>query len=481
MKSLKLNFLYNSIYQILIIILPLITAPYISRVLGPEGIGVYSYTYSIAYYFVLVAMLGVNNYGNRSVARVRDNQEKLNNVFSQIYYLQFSIAIISTITYLFFCLNETTTSRVASLLQIFYVISAAFDITWFFSGLEEFGITVARSIVVKIVTVISIFLFVKDQNDTLIYVFIMSFSILVNQLIVWPFLSKKVKFQKPNLREILSHLKPNLILFIPVVAVSLYKVMDKILLGNMVTVEAVGFYESAEKVINIPMGIITALGTVMLPRTSNLVSQGKNNESLALIRKSNLFVAVLSMAMCSGISSISNNFVPVFFGPGYDQVVDLLIGLSITIPFISCANVIRTQYLIPRSLDKSFITSVISGAIVNLILNLIFIPKYKALGAVIGTIVAEIVVCLIQLISVRKVLKLKNIIKDFFICGLSGAGMYFIVRKISLWPINSILCLILQILLGAISYFIILFFLLLLFGYKNEIKEIFKILKFKRN
>ena len=258
MKSLQKNFLYNVLYQILLVILPLITAPYISRTLGATAVGVYSYTYSVAYYFLLIAMLGIGNHGNRSIAAVRDDRKKLDKTFSSIYSLQvitFSIAILAYAIYLVLFVKD---NRLIVLLQLIYVTSGLFDIGWLFFGLEQFKLTVARNTLIKISTVVLMFVFVHKPSDLWKYTLIMSAGTLFSQAYLWLYVKKYVSFEKCSVKEITSNIKPVLILFIPVLAYSIYKVMDKIMLGNMSSYDQVGFYNNAEKIINIPMGIITA-------------------------------------------------------------------------------------------------------------------------------------------------------------------------------------------------------------------------------
>ena len=295
MSNVKKNFIYNIMYQILVMILPLITAPYIARVLGTEGVGIYSYTYSVAYYFVLFAMLGLNNYGNRQVAKVRDDKDKLSKTFISIYCMQLitsAIMILCYIIYLMFFIKENLN---IAIIQIIYLISTAFDINWFFFGLEKFKLTVTRNTIIKILTVICVFIFVKTRDDLYKYTLIMSIGTLISQLMIWPFVKKSVKFVKISIKDIFKHIKPCLILFIPVIAVSLYKIMDKVMIGNMSTMEQVGLYENSEKIVNILTALITALGTVMLPKISNLLANGEKEKSKQYIEKSMEFTIISSV------------------------------------------------------------------------------------------------------------------------------------------------------------------------------------------
>ena len=397
MKSIKKNFMYNVAYQILLILLPLITTPYISRVLGSDGVGTYAYTYTIANYFMLAAMLGVKNYGNRSIAAVRDNKELLGKTFWQIYGLQFWCSIIVLAAYLIFVFVFEKDYRTIALIQGIYVFSGLLDISWFFFGMEEFKITVVRNIVVRLISLACIFIFVRSSADLWKYTLIMTMGIFCSQGYLWFYIRRFVNWCRPNRKDMQKHLRAELVLFIPIIAVSLYKMMDKIMLGQMSTITQVGYYESSEKILNIPLGVITALGTVMLPRMSNLAAKGKIEESRKYIYNSMIFAMFLASAMMFGIAGIAEDFVPLFLGEGYLSCIGLLHVMAPTIPFMAWANVIRTQYLIPNREDRSYIISVILGAVVNLVVNSMLIPRMAAMGAVIGTVCAEGSVCVCQI------------------------------------------------------------------------------------
>ncbi|WP_276210898.1 flippase [Heyndrickxia coagulans] len=452
MASVKKNFIYNSAYQILTIILPLITAPYISRVMGPSGVGTYSYTYSIANYFVLLAMLGVNNYGNRSIAMVRDNRAKLSETFWQIYYLQLFLSLIMAVLYIGFISLFDVNNFLIYILQFIYVISVAFDINWFCFGLEKFKLSVTRNTIIRLLITSAIFIFVKTNNDLWIYTLLMSLGTLVSQLVIWPFVLKNVDFVKPNFSKIKNHIKPNLILFIPVVAVSLYRIMDKIMLGLMSNTAEVGYFANTERVINIPMGLITALGTVMLPRMSNLAVNGAYEKSKDYIEKSMLFVVFLSSALSFGLAGISTIFAPWFFGEKFSEVSNLISYMSPAIIFSSWASVIRTQFLIPNCKDNIYIISVISGAVINILINLFLIPSYGALGAVIGSLFAEATVCFLQTIMVGKELYFIRYFKKSIIFILFGGIMFICIRNLSALVIKPVFTLLIQIFFGAVIY-----------------------------
>lgn len=230
--------------------LPLFTSPYISRVLGAEGLGINSYYYSIANYFVLFAMLGIKNHGNRLISTVRNDKEKLNKEFSSLLILHIVASAFILIFYILFCLFFVESeNRIYALIQGIYVIAAVFDINWLFFGLEQFKLTVTMSSIVKILTFASIFLFVRQKSDLWIYALIMALGNAISQSLVWLYLKRYVKIVKIKLNDMKEHIKPLLVLFIPVLAISIYKIMDKIMLGQITSKTEVGYYENAEKII----------------------------------------------------------------------------------------------------------------------------------------------------------------------------------------------------------------------------------------
>ena len=275
---------------------------------------------------------------------------------------------------------------------------------------------------------------------------------LAGQLILWKFLREKIKFIKVSLNDIIAHIKPNLILFIPVIAISLYKIMDKIMLGSISSVTEVGYYENAEKIIGIPLSLITALGTVMLPRVTNLISRGSIEEVNKYICKSIKFVMFMSFAMCCGLIAVGYNFAPLFFGNEFKKTGILIMLLAVTLLFLSFANVIRTQYLIPKEKDKVYIVSVCLGALINLIMNFIFIPIYGSIGACFGTIAAEFIVMFYQTMSVRKELPIYNYIKNILPFIIKSLVMLAIIYPFNFLEINDILRLSIQVSLGCVIY-----------------------------
>lgn len=450
MKSIKSNLLFNTSYQVYAFLLAIIIRPYISRKLGVEGIGVYAYANSIANYFVIFAMLGIANYGNRSIAAIREDKNKLSATFSSIFGMQFITSFIAIIIYIIYIIFFSA-NRYVSAIFLLYVLSSLFDITWFYNGIEEFRFVAIRNICIKTSITLLIFIFVKDANSVLEYCMIQAMATLVSQIALWTRLKKYVRWTSPSMKEIISHVRPNLILFIPVVAVSLYKIMDKIMIGLLSTKVEVGFYESAESLVSIPVMLISSLGIVMLPRMSNLYAKGDENAATKYIELSFIVSVFLSASMAFGIMGVSKEFVPIFFGEGYNKCILLLQVLLPSCIFLAIANVVRTQYLIPQKMDKVYIVSVLSGAFINMLANYLLIPIIGSLGASIGTLLAEISVCFVQLFYVWNKIDVALYIKKAVPYVMSGILMYIMLVNVHL-GINTIIQLVIKVVVGFILY-----------------------------
>lgn len=422
MVSENKNFLMNVAYQLLSYVFPLVTVSYVSQCLGVTNIGTYSYTYSTVYLFMLLGMLGINNYGNREIARVRDDKQACSFIFFSIYKLQLLTVGLASIGYVIYIQCIVSEYEKLFWLQAIYLFSACLDVNWFYFGLEKFKLTITRNCIIKVASLILILFFVRTEADLAQYTVIMAGSTFLSQLYLILILHRYIVNVHTTLHDSLHHLRGCCILFIPVLAFGIYRVMDKTMLGAMATVTELGYYENAERLINIPISIINALGTVMLPRMSYLL-KNHSVESTKAIYASMKLALLLSCMMAAGIFLVSNDIVVVFFGYDFYKSGEIIRILSITILASAWANVIRTQYLIPSGKDTIYVISTIGGAVVNLLLNIVLIPQYGAYGACLGTIAAEYFVMIYQTVKVRKVLEIKRYFnlawKDLVIsCGI---------------------------------------------------------------
>ena len=479
-SRIKANFIYNFSYQILTIILPLITAPYLARVLGANLVGIYSKTHAMAHYFYLFTILGVNNYGNRLISQVRDDRKKMSTAFWEIYSFQAVTSAVVTILYVVFCLSFEYEYKTIYLLQGFYVLSGLFEINWFCFGLEKFRLTTLRSTVVRIAVLACVFIFVRDKGDLWKYTLILALSTIISVLTVWPFVIKHVDYVRPTLEGIRKHIKPNLMLFWPVIAISLYNIMDKIILGYFSTNEEVAFYSYAERIVTIPTTLILALDNVVMPRMSNIFAKNKTEQAEKLMGIVMLFAMFLSSAMTFGLAGVADVFAPWFYGKEFTRCGLYILLLSPTILFKGWAGALRTQFIIPTGRDKIYIISLTSGAVVNLILDFALIPSMDGVGAIIGTLAAELTVAIIQFAMCRNDVPLKEYFKNGVSFIIIGIGMFFCVEMIGKLGLSAFPTLIIQVCIGAVIYVICSFAYMILTKQPVLVNEGLKVLGIKQ-
>lgn len=446
------NYIYNLSYKIFSLLTPLITAPYLARVIGTEGVGVISYTYSIAFNFSLIAKLGLMSYGSRCVAKARDDAAQLEKAFSEIYFLQLSTTAFATIAYFVFIFFFSIELRPFLLINSLFVIGIALDIDWFYYGIEDFRSISIRNAIIKALTVVAVLCFVNKKDDLYKYAIIMALGEVIKFASIWVGIKEKTRIRKVQIKQVFERVKPTLILFVPIIATSVYRTMDKIMLGSLSTMDQTGIYEYSEKIIYMLLGFITALENVMAPKVSNLVARGEDDAVLRNISSTMVFVAFLASAMAFGIIGISEKFIPWFYGEDFLGCIQLIPGLAITLLFIGWANVIRTQYIVPYERDHIYVISTIIGAIVNLVINFIFIPQMGANGAVAGTVCAELCVAIYLSFIVRKKLPLGKYFKSTVAFPIIGFFMAVLVHMIGNHISMLLPAIIIEIVTGAVFY-----------------------------
>ena len=453
-KSIKKGLLYNGFYQVLTTIAPLITAPYVSRVIGVDGYGFFNKIVSIAYYFFIFAMLGVNTYGNREIAKVRDDRKKRSETFWEIYTLQLTLGLISTILYILFVTFFVHEQKMFYYVIGLYVFSTCTDINWYAFGMEEFKLITIRNTIIKLATIVCLFTLVRSYDDLIIYFFIYVLGVIFGLLPVWPLILKTTDFKRPAFRDVWKHFVPNFILFLPYIAASLYMQIDKVMVGVMVSDAEVGYYNYAENILSIPMGLMTAVSNVMLPRASYLVGKGNDKESHNLFHMTMRYTSILNIAMIFGILAVANVFIPWYLGPEYGYTAELMMLLSPTILLSGIATLIRTQVLIPNGREKQYTISIIWGALVNFVLNFFFIMHFHAVGACITTIIANFIVMLVQILYTRKEFDYIAFVAKLLPYVVSGSAMFVLlyVMKSRLSGMPTIISLIILVLTGVAFY-----------------------------
>ena len=459
-KSVTKNYIYNLTYQILILILPLVTTPYISRILGAQNIGIFSFTTSISAYFILFGSLGIALYGQREIAYVQNNKQEYSKTFFEIVLLRILTIFISLIFFYFVFVIGNNDYKIYYKILVLEIVGNCLDISWFFQGLEEFKKTVIRNIFVRIISVLCIFTFVKHEGDLVIYFIIYTLSGILGNCTLWLYLPKYLTKINIKRLEIFKHLKPTIMLFIPQIAIQVYTLLDRTMLGFLESnISEVGYYEQSQKIIKILLAVITSMGTVMLPRISNNFANGEKESINEYIKKSFNIVFLLAFPMIFGIIAISQRFVPVFFGDGFEKVGLIMKVISPIILIIGMSNVVGMQYLLPTKRQKEFTISVICGAIINFVLNIILIMQFKSIGASIATVIAEITVVIVQIYFIRKEFDIKNIIKISKNYLISSIIMFIICTIVINFIYSNVISILIGVITGVITYLICLLFL----------------------
>ena len=409
-NSLSQNFIFYLVYQILLYIVPLVTTPYLSRVLGAEGIGRYSFAQSIVSYFVLAATLGTTLYGQRKIASLKTDPAAQTQAFWQIFLLRVVTTAVALAVYGVVVLPACG-APVLYLVSAIELLGVAFDISWFFQGEESFATITKCNGICKILSVALIFLLVRTAADLNMYVVIYCGMTVAGNLAQWTFVPRYLQ-RGAVVRPLAfgQHLKPALGLFVAQVAIQVYTVLDKTMIGVITRSDAQnGYYEQAQKLIRVLTTLTTSIGTVMASRVAILWREEKYDEIEKMLQTSFRVIFCLACPVVVGILLVAERFVPIFYGNGFEEVVPLLYILVFLIPIIGISNVIGMQYLVPTGKETYLTRSVMIGSIVNVGFNAFLIPRFGALGAAIASVIAETCVPCIQAYTVHEVLNFKPI------------------------------------------------------------------------
>lgn len=449
MKILK-NYAYNFSYQLLVIILPILTTPYVTRIFSSEDLGTYGYFNSIVTYFILLATLGVANYGTKEVSA---NRKNIQPTFWGIYSLQVVAAFISIVLYLLLCWSVPSMQNPVAYILGLSLLSKGLDISWLFQSLEDFRKITIRNITVKLLGILSIFLFVKTPNDLYLYVFLLTGFELLGQLSMW--LPAKEFIGKPHFDVVHAkeHLKPVILLFLPQIAISLYVTLYRTMLGALSSTKDVGIYDQALKIINILLTIVTSLGSVMLPRVSSLLSSGDYKAVNKMHEMSFLIYNLIIFPIIAGMLIVNKDFVNFFLGKDFQEArvaIEIMIARMF---FIGWKNIMGIQILIPHNKNREFMLSTTIPAFVSVGLNLLLIPSLGFIGASITSVLTEALVWVIQYYYTRSYLKEVPILSSMLKIILSSSLMYIILLLLQpLLKFSSVVNVGIYGILGAVFY-----------------------------
>ena len=451
--SLKKNIAISTLYQILLIILPIVTAPYIARVLGPDQSGVYDYTTSIMTYFAMFAALGTASYGVREIARVRDDAAMRSKLFWEIELMTVMTSSACIVVWFIF-IALTPQYKTIYLVLTMGLLSTMFDISWFFAGMEQFKYTVTKNAACKLIGVILMFLFVKKQEDLLLYVIIIISSTMIGNLSMWlyvPRFVEKVDFRTLTFRK---HFHETLIYFVPTVATSVYTVLDRTLIGVITKNKAEnGCYHYAMQIVNMMKALtFSSLNMVLGSRLSFLFAEKKYDEIKEKIADSTNYILFMGIGICFGMIGVAKRFVPVFLGAGYDRVVTMLILMSPIVIIIGISNCLGSQYFTPAGYRKLSARYIIIGAVVNLLLNLVLIPKFWGYGAIVASLIAEGAITVLYLKNCNGYLRVSTIIKDSWKKLIAGLIMLIVIKVLDGIISSDIVALFVEVAVGFTAY-----------------------------
>lgn len=451
------NIALSTMYQILTMVIPLITAPYVSRALGPTGIGIYSYTQSYSMYFSLFAALGTVSYGTREIARHRNNRKELSQIFWEIVTLTFIVSAVCIVLWgIWILFNERY--RYYYLVLTVSLLGTMVDISWLYAGLEEFKYTVLQNSIFKILGAVAIFVFVKDEGDLGVYLLILSLTTFLANFSMWLYLPK---FVSPvNIRgiRIAKHFRETLVYFVPTIATSIYTILDKTLIG-LITDDARenGYYEQATKIVNMAKTLSFAgVNMVLQSRISYLFAEDRIDEIKERISVSMDYILFMGSGLCFGLIGVASRFVPLFFGQGYEKTIILLQMLAPVTIIIGISNCLGSQFYNPAGLRAQSAKYIICGSVVNLVLNIILIPKLGSLGAVIATIIAEATISGLYLFNCRGFYLARTLLTQIWKKIAAGIVMCLVVINIGSIIDNGLLAVILQVAIGGTVYCLLL-------------------------
>ena len=456
MKVIK-NYLYNLSYQILTIILPIITVPYVTRIFTSEALGNYVFYNSIVSYFSLFAMLGIGVYGTKQIAAASD----VSSTFWNIYAIQLIASILAMAVYIIAIFSIPQMGGIIPLIVGITLFAKMIDISWLFSGKEDFKKITIRNTVVRIIGVISIFTFVKSSDDLYLYVFLIVIFDFLGQFVMWVPAKKFIKRPSFNAKVIKKNLHPIVLLFLPQVAISLYVVLDITLLGLLGSYSDVGIYEQGQKLVSILLKVVSSLGVVMLPRVANLLSERRDKEAQNMVKFSFILYNLIIFPMIFGLIAVNEVFVKLFLGQNFQDVKYVLYVIVFNIMFVGWTNILGYQVLVVRNKNKEFMLSTTIPAFVSVAVNIAVIPFFGYIGASITSVVVEILVFAIQWYYSRNIIN-KNLLfnKDLAKIILASLVMFGAVMlcKMSL-GLDGIIGLSIYLAVGGISYLGMIFLL----------------------
>lgn len=409
-KSIKTNFIMNAILTMSSFIFPLITFPYVSRILLPVGTGKVSFATSLISYFAILAQLGIPTYGIRACAKVRDDKEKLSKTVQELFIIN---TIMTAFAYALFIVALLVIPRLQKDKILYIIVSSTLffnliGMEWLYKALEQYTYITVRSVIFKFVALIAMFLLVHEKSDYVIYGAITILAASASNVFNFIKVHKYIDMKIIGNYDIKRHMKAVAIFFAMSCATTIYTHMDTVMLGFMKSDEEVGYYNAAVRIKSILVSMVTSLGTVLLPRASYYLEKGLKSDFLRITKKAINFVILMSLPMLIYFILFAKEGIYFLSGTAYQKSIAPMQIIMPTLFFIGLTNIMGIQMLVPMGKENIVLRSEVIGAVVDLVLNILMIPTLGAVGAAIGTLIAEIAVWIVQFYE------LKDIVKDAY-------------------------------------------------------------------
>lgn len=453
-KKISINIFYNILNQIVSFIVPLILSPYVARVLSAELIGDYSYALANSSYFVLIEALGFSLYGMLKVSANRADKKYISTLFKEIMIAKFFFMVTCIIVYTISFVWISSDNKILCAIMIMNIISTGIDSTWFLMGMEDFKTTALRNIAVRLVNIVLIIILVKSEKDFLIYAIIMQLSNVISYIVVFPTVKKYIISSKVSFKNILKHTIKSLIYFVPGIVNTIFTSADKTVLGAFANSYEVGVYEQASKICSLCGSVINSISNVVMPRVTYLNHNASNEKSKKFMFKTLHYASVVAIVVTVGIICISDEFVPLFFGLGYEKSAVLLKILAFNVLMSILANYIGQQCLISNDKQNQYNIAISVGAILNVILNLFMVERLQSVGVSVASVVSSGALFLVVLIFSREIISLKNIIQMDWKAIISAIIMFVTIYWLSFD--NLFITLVVKVVVGAAVYITIL-------------------------
>ncbi|RMD80570.1 MAG: polysaccharide biosynthesis protein [Lentisphaerae bacterium] len=450
--SLARNYFYNTLLQVTNVLMPLVTAPYVARVLLSHGVGLAAFSLAQVQYFCLLAGLGINLYGSRTLAEVRDDEDRFSDRFWELFLLKSLTSALALVCYLGFVILTGVSPRNVFLWQSLYIVSVWLDTGYVFAAKEDFRWPVFCAITMRLLTLIPLFTLVRTPDDTVVYVAIGACAVIGSQLGLWLQARRMVRFRRPRLQNAGKHFFPMLKLFLPMVAIQIYTVLDRTILGWLASLDEVGYYENSQKLLKISLQLIVSVGVVMVPRISYLASRKDQLEIQRQAERVFDYITYASVLLLAGMAGLSDVFIPFYFGEAFRPAVAVTQLMCPIILFIGWSNFLGLQIMVPMKKESWFTLSVSAAAALNLGGNLLLIPRWGAKGAAMATVAAEASVVLIQLFFVHRLLKLLPLFRETWKHALAGVLTFLFFRRFPDVFAHQILDFLLRGTLGCVLY-----------------------------